>query len=149
MVNNNLLSNQPLIAALLAGFLAQLIKFLLSYYRNHTWNWVLLLRTGGMPSSHSAMAAGVTHSLGLNTGFGSPMFALALVLAMVVIYDATGIRRQAGRHAVIINRMITDLASGHPLKQELLFEVLGHTPMEAFAGMIMGILIAQIIFWLR
>lgn len=76
------------------------------------------------------------------------MFALALVLAMVVIYDATGIRRQAGRHAVIINRMITDLASGHPLKQELLFEVLGHTPMEAFAGMIMGILIAQIIFWL-
>lgn len=148
MSDNNLLTNQPLIAALLAGLLAQLIKFLLNYYRNRSWNWALLLRTGGMPSSHSAMAAGVTHSLGMTEGFGSPVFALALVLAMVVIYDATGIRRQAGRHAAIINRMITDLASGHPLKQELLFEVLGHTPMEAIAGMILGILIAQAIFWL-
>lgn len=148
MADNNLLASQPLIAAFLAGILAQLIKFLLNYFRYRAWNWTLLLRTGGMPSSHSAMVAGVAHSLGLNVGFGSPVFALALVLAAIVIYDATGIRRQAGRHAAIINRMITDLALGHPLKQELLLEVLGHTPMEAFVGMMMGILIAQIIFWL-
>ncbi|MCZ7553819.1 MAG: hypothetical protein B6D39_09355 [Anaerolineae bacterium UTCFX2] len=148
MINHNPLTNQPLIAALLSGFLAQLLKFFYNYFKNKTWNWALWLRTGGMPSSHSAMAAGVAHSLGLNLGFGSPLFALALVLASVVIYDATGIRRQAGKHAVIINRMITDLASGHPLKQEQLFEVLGHTPLEAFAGAILGILTAQVMFLL-
>jgi hypothetical protein len=67
---------------------------------------------------------------------------------MIVIYDATGIRRQAGKHARIINQMITDLTSGHPLKQEQLREILGHTPMEALAGTILGIATAQIIWWI-
>jgi len=65
---------------------------------------------------------------------------------MIVIYDATGIRRQAGRHAALINAMISDLASGHPLKQEHLREVLGHTPLQALAGTLMGIAIAQIVW---
>jgi acid phosphatase family membrane protein YuiD len=140
--------NQPLIAALIANGLAQIFKFILGYFKNHRWDWVLLLRAGGMPSSHSALVAGVAHSLGLTQGFGSPYFALAFVLAVVVIYDATGIRRQAGKHAHIINKMITELASGHPLKQEQLREVLGHTPLEALAGTILGILVAQLIYWL-
>jgi uncharacterized protein len=140
--------NQPLIAALVANILAQIIKFFWGYIRNRRWDWVLLLRAGGMPSSHSALVAGVAHSLGLTQGFGSPSFALAFVLAVVVIYDATGIRRQAGKHAHIINKMITELSSGHPLKQEQLREVLGHTPLEALAGTILGILVAQLIWWL-
>ena len=65
---------------------------------------------------------------------------------MIVIYDATGIRRQAGKHAEIINAMINDLASGHPLREEQLREVLGHTPMEALGGVIWGFGIAQIMF---
>jgi acid phosphatase family membrane protein YuiD len=140
--------NQPLIAALVASFIAQITKFILGYLKNRRWDWILLLRAGGMPSSHSALVAGVAHSLGLTQGFGSPYFALAFVVAVVVIYDATGIRRQAGKHAHIINKMITELASGHPLKQEQLREVLGHTPLEALAGTILGILVAQIIWWL-
>jgi acid phosphatase family membrane protein YuiD len=140
--------NQPLIAALVASFIAQITKFILGYLKNRRWDWILLLRAGGMPSSHSALVAGVAHSLGLTQSFGSPYFALAFVLAVVVIYDATGIRRQAGKHAHIINKMITELASGHPLKQEQLREVLGHTPLEALAGTILGILVAQIIWWL-
>jgi acid phosphatase family membrane protein YuiD len=148
MIEPNIFYNQPLIAALTAGFIAQILKFFLNYYIKHTWNWTLFLRAGGMPSSHSAMVAGVAHSLGLNLGFGSPVFAVASVLAIIVIYDATGIRRQAGKHAAIINRLITDLASGHPLKQEQLFEVLGHTPLEALAGTLIGVSIAQIIFWI-
>jgi acid phosphatase family membrane protein YuiD len=143
-----ILFNQPLIAALVANILAQIFKFILGYLRNRRWDWVLLLRAGGMPSSHSALVAGVAHSLALTQGFGSPYFALAFVLAVVVIYDATGIRRQAGKHAHIINKMITELAYGHPLKQEQLREVLGHTPLEALAGTILGILVAQIIWWL-
>jgi len=147
-MNYSFAVNQSLIAALAANVIAQIIKFLYGYIKNRRWDWILLLRAGGMPSSHSALVAGVTHSLALTQGINSPLFALAFVLAVVVIYDATGIRQQAGKHAHIINRMITELASGHPLKQEQLREVLGHTPMEAFVGTILGIAVAQVIWWL-
>ena len=145
---NLLFSNQVLIAALSAWSIAQIIKVPLEYLRNRTWDWSLLLRAGGMPSSHSALVAGLGHAIGLYEGWDTPIFAIAFALAMIVIYDATGIRRQAGLHASIINKMIEDLATGHPLKQELLKEVLGHTPMEAVAGMILGLLTAQIFWWL-
>ena len=136
--------NPPLVAALIAWFLAQFVKPPLNYFRYGKWNWALLLRAGGMPSSHSALVAAMAHGVGMYQGFATPIFAVAFAVAMVVIYDATGIRRQAGKHARIINQMITDLASGHPLKQEQLREVLGHTPMEAIAGTILGIVIAHL-----
>lgn len=138
--------NPVLLAALAAWAIAQIIKVPLEYLRTHTWDWVLLLRAGGMPSSHSALMAAVTHSIGLNTGFDSPLYGLAFALAMIVIYDATGIRRQAGMHAAIINTMIRDLASGHPLQEEKLREVLGHTPLEALAGTLLGITVAQLLW---
>lgn len=102
-----------------------------------------------MPSSHSALVTACAHATGLYQGFDSPLFALAAVVAVIVIYDATGIRRQAGKHAEIINAMIRDLATGHHLQQERLREVLGHTPLEALGGMLFGMGIAQIlwIFW--
>lgn len=139
-----ILSNYVLIAALAAWALAQIIKIPLEYIRTRRWNWALLLSTGGMPSSHSALVASAAHGTGLFAGFDSPVFALAVALAMVVIYDATGIRRQAGRHATLLNAIIRDLASGHPLKEEQLREVLGHTPLQAFGGTLLGILIAQL-----
>jgi len=71
-----------------------------------------------------------------------------MALAVIVIYDATGIRRQAGRHAEIINTMIRDLTKGHPLKQQQLREVLGHTPLEALAGTLLGLVVAQLIWFL-
>jgi hypothetical protein len=135
-----------LVSAIVGWVIAQTIKVPLNYFKTRHWNWSLLLRAGGMPSSHSALVAGVAHAIGLSQGFGSPLFAIAFALALIVIYDATGIRRQAGKHARIINKMITDLASGHPLKQEELREVLGHTPLEAVAGTLLGIGIAQL-FW--
>ena len=101
-----------------------------------------------MPSSHSALVTAVAHGIGLVDGFDTPLFALAVAIAMIVIYDATGIRRQAGIHASIINTMIRDLASGHPLRQEQLREVLGHTPVEAIGGLILGLLVAQSIWML-
>ena len=123
------------------------LKVPLEYLRTRTWNWSLLLRAGGMPSSHTALITGVAHAIGLFQGFASPLFALAATIAIIVIYDATGIRRQAGKHAELINAMINDLASGHPLKGEQLREVLGHTPLEALAGFLLGLVTAQII-WL-
>jgi len=99
-----------------------------------------------MPSSHSALVAGACHAVGLRSGFDSPLYAISFVLAMIVIYDATGIRRQAGKHAELINAIIEDLATGHPLQQEKLREVLGHTPLEAVGGTILGLLIAQLLW---
>jgi acid phosphatase family membrane protein YuiD len=141
-------NNQALIGALIGWTIAQTIKVPLEYLRTKRWNWALLFRTGGMPSSHTALVAGVAHGIGLRDGFDSTVFAIAAVLAIVVIYDATGIRRQAGKHAALINAMIQDLASGHPLKQELLKEVLGHTPLEALGGLLLGLASAQLTWML-
>ena len=143
-----LFNNYVLIGAGISWTLAQTIKIPLEYMRTRRWNWALLFRAGGMPSSHSALVASVAHGIGLQAGFNSTAFAVAAALAVVVIYDATGIRRQAGRHAEMINAMIQDLATGHPLKEEQLREVLGHTPLEALAGTILGLAVTQIEFFL-
>lgn len=140
----SLLNNHVLLPALVGWLIAQVVKLPLEYLRTRQWNWAILLRTGGMPSSHSALVAGIAHGIGLAQGFESPIFALGLTLAIVVIYDATGIRRQAGRHAKLLNTMIDELAAGHPLKNEQLLEFLGHTPLEAIAGTLLGIACAQI-----
>jgi len=142
-----ILSNPVLIVGFAAWGLAQLIKVPWGYFSSGRWDWVLLLRAGGMPSSHSALVAGVAHAIGLFEGFASPIFALALTLAVIVIYDATGIRRQAGMHAEFINRIIQDRLKGKVSSDRKLREVLGHTPMEALAGTILGIAVAQIV-WL-
>jgi len=141
--------NYVLIAALTAWSLAQIIKVPFEYLRSKTWDWALLLRAGGMPSSHTSLLVGATHAIGLFSGFDSPLFALSVAISMVVIYDATGIRRQAGKHAELINAMIHDLTAGHPLKEEQLREVLGHTPLEVIAGFLLGVTVAQAIwfFW--
>ncbi|HSQ16221.1 MAG TPA: divergent PAP2 family protein [Anaerolineales bacterium] len=145
----SLLNNYVLIAALTAWALAQIIKVPYEYLRSKEWDWALLLRAGGMPSSHTSLLIGATHAIGLSAGFDSPIFALAVAISMVVVYDATGIRRQAGMHAALINGMLRDMAAGHPLKQEQLREVLGHTPLEVVGGFFLGIIIAQLVwfFW--
>lgn len=139
-------NNQVLWSALFPWTLAQIIKVPLEYFNTKHWNWSLLLRAGGMPSSHSALVAGACHAIGLRAGFDSPLYALSFVLAMIVIYDATGIRRQAGKHAEMINAIVEDMATGHPIQQEKLREVLGHTPLEALGGTVLGLLFAQILW---
>jgi uncharacterized protein len=143
--------NYVLIAALIAWGIAQVVKLPLEYLQTRHWNWALLVQAGGMPSSHSALIIGITHGIGLSVGFGTPLFALAFAMSMIVIYDATGIRRQAGRHAELINAMINDLAAGNPLKEEQLREVLGHTPLEALGGILLGLVVAQLtwILWVK
>jgi acid phosphatase family membrane protein YuiD len=143
-----LFDNRVLIATLVAWALAQTIKLPIEYLRTRRWNWSLLLRAGGMPSSHSTLVTAAAHAIGLTAGFSSPVFAIAVVIAMVVIYDATGIRRQAGRHAEIINAMVQDLVEGHPLRQEQLREVLGHSPFEALMGVVLGVSVAQAVIML-
>jgi acid phosphatase family membrane protein YuiD len=146
-----LLNNPVLVSALIAWVIAQATKVPIEYVRTHRWDWALLFRAGGMPSSHAALVTAAAHGAGLWMGFDSPIFAVGMVLALVVIYDATGIRRQAGLHAEAINMMIEDLMQGHPLQEEKLREVLGHSPMEAVVGFLLGLAVPTAIvpFWPR
>jgi acid phosphatase family membrane protein YuiD len=147
--------NFVLIAALIAWAIAQTLKIPIEYLQTHKWNWALLWQAGGMPSSHSALVVAAAHGIGLSVGFDSALFALAFVICMVVVYDATGIRRQAGIHAELINAMISDLAARKPAdssgKQKQLAEVLGHTPAEALGGIGLGLLVAQLtwLVWVK
>jgi len=138
--------NAPLMAAGLAWALAQIIKVPLDYLYTRELNWHLLLSAGGMPSSHATLVSSLAWTIGLEYGFKTPEFAVAFVFAGIVIYDATGVRRAAGQHARVINRMIDDLAAGHPLKEEELKELLGHTPRQVFAGTLFGIFVGYL-FW--
>jgi len=137
-------ANRVLMAGLIAWTLAQLIKLPLNYAVRHEWDWSLLIAAGGMPSSHSALVMGVSTAVGLQEGWTSPLFAIAFIVAMIVIYDATGVRRHAGDHARVLNLMIDELLTGHPLAEKELKEVLGHTPREVIAGVLLGILIAYL-----
>jgi uncharacterized protein len=141
--------NPILLAALIAWATAQILKVLLELIFLKRWNWALLFQAGGMPSSHSAMVSATALSAGLVVGFDSAVFAVATVLAMIVIYDATGVRREAGRQAVLINSMIEELSKGKFPPQEKLKEMLGHTPGEAILGTLLGLTIGLVIGLLR
>jgi acid phosphatase family membrane protein YuiD len=134
-----------LVAAIAAWMLAQIFKVPFQYLREGHLDWTVLVRPGGMPSSHSALITAGAHGVGLTAGFDSPVFALGVVIAMIVIYDATGVRRQAGRHAEVINTIIRNLFEGHQLSQDELREVLGHSPIEALVGLLLGLTVAQIL----
>jgi len=113
------------------------------YYLLHRkWNWAILYSPGGFPSSHSCLITATTLSIGLFDGFNSPVFGLAVAMSMIVVYDAVSVRRQAGLQAKMINEMVRMIFAGQPISQKQLREVLGHTPVEAFAGIFLGILIA-------
>ena len=144
---SGLLHNPVLVCSLIAWALAQTIKIPLEFIHKHRWNWALLFSSGGMPSSHSALMISASLAIGLFHGFDTPLFALSVALAMVVIYDATGIRRQAGLHAQKINILINELFSGQPVSEKQLKEVLGHTPREVLGGTILGIVVT-LIGWL-
>ena len=148
MVLSGLLHNRVLIAALIAWGTAQIIKVPVDYFRSREWHWGLLLTVGGMPSSHSALIVGATNAIGLYFGYANPMFALGVVLAMIVTYDAAGVRRQAGIHAERINILFDELLKGHLWDEEELREVLGHTPLEVLAGILWGLLVTTLVWWL-
>jgi hypothetical protein len=149
MIWNQLITNRILIAGLLAWILAQFLKVPFQFLLHGKVNWGMWLNTGGMPSSHSSLVTATMLTTGLYAGFNTPMFAVALALAMVVLYDAGGVRRQAGMHAERINLIINELFSGQPISEENLKEVLGHTPIEVIGGVILGVAVSWGIwnFW--
>ena len=141
----DLLQNQVLVAGLLGWFLGQFLKVPIEYLTHRQMNWGLWFSSGGMPSSHSSLMTSTTLSVGLNYGFGSPLFALAFALSMIVVYDATGVRRQAGIHAQKINIIFEEFLRGEPIEIDKLKEVLGHTPPQVVGGVILGLVVAFVV----
>ncbi len=145
-MDSNIFGNQVLWTGLLGWFLAQLLKPLVEYLIKRRWNWGLWFSAGGNPSSHSALMTSTTLAIGLYVGFGTPLFALAVAISMVVVYDAAGVRRQAGMQAARINRLFEEMFAGHPITEKRLKEVLGHTPRQVFTGILLGAAVAMLMY---
>ncbi|KAH0868366.1 hypothetical protein HID58_075388 [Brassica napus] len=127
----SIFTNYPLISAFTAFAIAQFIKLFTSWYRERRWDLKQLLGSGGMPSSHSSTVTALAVAIGLQEGFGGSHFAIALILASVVMYDATGVRLHAGRQAEVLNQIVFELPAQHPLAESRpLRELLGHTPPQ-------------------
>jgi acid phosphatase family membrane protein YuiD len=137
-----LLNNPYFVVPLIAWAIAQASKVIWDSVLRHRFSVRRLATAGGMPSSHSALVVSLTTIIGRLQGVQTPLFALALILSAVVMYDATGVRRAAGQQAMILNRLIDDLFIAHQgLQQERLRELLGHTPIEVIAGALLGVVI--------
>jgi acid phosphatase family membrane protein YuiD len=136
-----LLSNRWLWTAILASTSAQLIKVFLILLIERRWHPAAFMETGGMPSSHSAMVAALTTGVALSEGMGSPAFAISAVFALIVMYDATGVRHASGQQGALLNELIKELrdvvrAGFAPLPVRVL---LGHTYLEVLVGLLLGI----------
>lgn len=141
-----LLSNYPLMTAVLSWFVAQVLKTAIDAYFNKGINWERMTGSGGMPSSHSSTVVSLAVAIGVSYGVDSTLFALALIFAIVVMYDATGVRRETGKQAVILNRLLLNNPfswTGEEFDKKLK-EYVGHTPLQVLMGAILGMLIALI-----
>jgi hypothetical protein len=125
----------------IAWAIAQGLKVLIYYFQHHKINFRLFVGMGGMPSSHSALVCSMTTAIGLDTHWDSPAFWLSVGVALIVMTDAAGVRRAAGQQAKILNQMMDDWGKSRPIPQQKLKELLGHTPMQVYAGAVLGILI--------
>jgi uncharacterized protein len=137
--------NQILVVAVLACLTAQGLKLIIELVRNRKVNIRYLVTTGGMPSAHSALVGALATSVGLTRGWSSSEFAIACLFAIIVMYDAAGVRQAAGKQAKILNQLIDELfQEEHNLNEERLKELLGHTPFQVLVGLGLGISIAAI-----
>jgi hypothetical protein len=139
-----LLTNRILFTALFSMVAAQVLKVLIEYWRTQSWRAGLLTSTGGMPSSHSALVAALTVSVGLTVGFGTALFAVTAMLSLVVMHDAAGVRRAAGKQAEAINFLFSKLESQGLKLDKKLKELLGHSPIEVAAGALLGVITAVV-----
>lgn len=143
---DSVFSNYPLVCALAAMLIAQIIKLLYYLRKEKRINFRYLVQAGGMPSSHAAMVMALSMAIGLQEGWGSAIFAASVIFASVVVYDAAGVRRAAGKQATILNIIISDLFDHGRFSGEKLKEFIGHTPVEVIAGIALGIVVALLMY---
>jgi acid phosphatase family membrane protein YuiD len=129
----------------LAWMSAQMTKMINGFLRTKKLDFRYIVSTGGMPSAHSAMVSGLATAVGLNCGFKTPIFAVSLAFALLTMFDASTVRRAAGEQARLLNEMVDQLFKERHFAEGKLAELLGHTRLEVFLGMIMGILVAVLV----
>ncbi len=136
-----LADNTPIWSAVIAWAIAQFLKIILTYISEKKIDLRRAYGSGGMPSSHTAFSVALAINIGKIYGFNAPSFSVACVLAMIVMYDAAGVRRAAGQHAAAINELFKQ--SGLNINDQLK-ELLGHTPLQVFAGAVLGIFVGML-----
>lgn len=142
-----------LVTAILAALSAQIIKIPLTYFSQNRWDWRVAFNSGGMPSSHTAMMVALTTACLQKYGWNNPYFCISATVTLIIMYDAAGVRREAGQHAAVLNELTTILQntavqelpnsqiaiSNYPLN-----EMIGHKPIEVFGGVLIGLIVAWV-----
>ncbi len=141
---NEMIANRFLIVPLIVWASVQTFKVIVELIVNKKFNFKRLMGAGGMPSSHSAVVTCLAAMIGREYGFGSGIFAIACIFSIVVMYDAAGVRRAAGKQARLLNKIIETPGMEPSMVSEKLVEVLGHTPFQVFVGAIIGITVGLI-----
>jgi len=146
-------SNPIILSSLTSWFLSQLLKAIIAFYQMRKKGLkeileTLFWRTGGMPSSHAAVVTSMTVSVALNEGFGSNLFAVSLLVALVVMRDAMGVRRSVGLQAKALNMLGKHTAEQSEYEYQHLKEIRGHAPLEVAVGALLGIFISAAYAWL-
>jgi acid phosphatase family membrane protein YuiD len=139
-------TNKIFVTTILAWLVSQSIKIATALVLTKRFNFRLLLGTGGMPSSHAAAVSALAISVGKATGFDSPLCIITIVFALITMFDAQGVRRAAGAQAAILNKMVEEIYFNRGIRQQRLKELLGHTPVEVFAGALLGAVVAFLSF---
>ena len=138
-------NNQYIIVPMFIWLGIQVFKVLWDLIKEKKLNFKRILGAGGMPSSHSAVVCSIATLIGRNEGFDSAIFGLAVIMALVVMYDAAGVRRAAGKQAKLLNKIVNTPGLAIETVQEKLVEVLGHTPVEVFVGAVLGIVVGLLV----
>lgn len=141
----DILHNQVLLVALVACLIAQALKLIIELGKNRKFNLRVMVETGGMPSAHSALVTALASGVGQTVGWASTEFAIAVVFAVIVMYDAAGVRQAAGKQARVLNQIIDEFFQGdHHFNEERLKELLGHTPVQVIVGSILGVFVSWV-----
>ncbi len=141
--------NLTLAISFAAWVTAQLIKLIGGFFRSKEWDWGFFVRSGGMPSAHTALVSSLATTVGFLDGFNSTLFGASTVMALIVMYDAAGVRRAVGIQAGILNRILRELRDKRPKDVENdVRELLGHTPIQVFYGALVGVVVAVLGLWL-
>jgi uncharacterized protein len=138
----SLLANRVLIGCVVAWLIAQISKPIIFLVRHRRVNLRYLATAGGMPSSHSAVVCALATGIGIESGLDSTLFAVGVIFAAVVMYDAAGVRRAVSVQARILNRMLTEMIEAQRFNEDRMRELIGHTPLEVFVGALLGTLTA-------
>jgi len=141
-LESGIFTNRILWAAVISWAIAQTLKIFTSLRAEHRIDWSKIMGPGGMPSSHSAFVTSLAVGIGLTEGWGSGMFAVSFVFAAVVMYDAAGVRRAAGKQARVLNQLMTIILKEGHVPTTKLRELLGHTPFEVVMGALLGTVVA-------